>query len=130
MNKQEVFNKVHAHIMTQGGPAYAHGECRYRNEYKQSCAIGCLIPDELYNPMIEGVTVRGVITNGETEGSREYKLREILEKVVGTDWEEMSQFLIQLQDAHDDDLVEDIGQWLSRMERIAKTHNLEVPHAS
>lgn len=58
MTPQEIFNKVAKHLLTQnakselppGGPAL----CTYRTPEGLSCAVGCLISDEVYNLSLEG----------------------------------------------------------------------------
>ena len=58
LSKQEIFDRVAIHLMTQGHPAVNEdGDCRYRGERGTSCAVGCLIPDELYDPEIEGESI-------------------------------------------------------------------------
>lgn len=61
MTNQELFDTVAAHLLRQGRRAItADGyNCRYRTEPDEDgvvlkCAIGCLIPDELYRPGFEG----------------------------------------------------------------------------
>lgn len=58
MTLQEIFDKVYAHLKKQGKPALGPGEygplCRYRTDDGLMCAAGCLIPDDLYDPEIEG----------------------------------------------------------------------------
>lgn len=61
MNNREVFEKVKAHLLTQGkrsmGPRNDETNtirCAYRGDNGAMCAIGCLIPDELYSPTLEG----------------------------------------------------------------------------
>ena len=53
MKKQEVFNKVAAHLLAQGKPALKGEDCVYRSKDGLKCAIGCLIPDENYTPEME-----------------------------------------------------------------------------
>lgn len=59
MNAQEIFDKVATHLFTQGRRATdADGErCMYRAPNGDSCAAGCLIPDEMYNSGMEGATI-------------------------------------------------------------------------
>jgi hypothetical protein len=44
------------HLATQKARAWSedNGTCGYRTETGLMCAVGCLIPDELYDPEIEG----------------------------------------------------------------------------
>lgn len=59
--KQETFDQSVGGILAQGGPAIqarAHGmECRYRTASGRKCAAGQLIPDDMYSPLLEGLTV-------------------------------------------------------------------------
>ncbi len=63
MTNQEVFDKVAAHLLTQGARStsarwpYKGGVCAYRGEGGLKCAIGCLIAEEDYSPTIEGLGV-------------------------------------------------------------------------
>ena len=62
MTKQEAFDQMVAHLRQQkafsfrtidedeDGPYY---QCAYRGEGGVACAVGCLIPDELYSPAFE-----------------------------------------------------------------------------
>lgn len=53
MTPQELINKVYSHLIKQGGPSQNNGSCAYRAPDGRQCAIGCLIPDELYSPEME-----------------------------------------------------------------------------
>lgn len=51
MNKQEIFETVSKHLFAQGERSYDEVECicQYRGPDGTKCAIGALIPDELYD---------------------------------------------------------------------------------
>lgn len=54
---QEAYEKIRAHLIKQGVPAAnERGGCFYRHG-DLKCAVGCLIDDEAYTPMIEGDSV-------------------------------------------------------------------------
>ena len=54
MTHQEIFDEVAAHLLTQKKQAVNdEGVCLYRTPSGLSCAVGCLIPDDLYTPAIE-----------------------------------------------------------------------------
>ena len=57
LSKQEIFDKVAEHLLTQmkrsGQLVYGEFECLYRGPNGTACAIGCLIPDEEYSPDME-----------------------------------------------------------------------------
>ena len=65
MTNQEIFDKVHQHLLTQQSAAIEDGSCAYRAGAK-SCAVGALIPDCLYTPEIEGASVAALINQGDT----------------------------------------------------------------
>ncbi|MGQ7794513.1 hypothetical protein ACUN0C_19080 [Faunimonas sp. B44] len=57
-NRQEAFDFVVRHLFKQGERAVAEGGgCLYRGPDGTKCAVGCLIPDELYTPRLEGNSV-------------------------------------------------------------------------
>ena len=59
MTNQEIFDKVYRHLLTQNAKSMRFGlrngkQCAYRGDDGLKCAIGCLIPDDKYDPIIEG----------------------------------------------------------------------------
>ena len=55
MNNQEIFDTIVDHLYKQqvaSVDTFKH--CQYRGENGTSCAVGCLIKDEFYDPMFEG----------------------------------------------------------------------------
>ena len=63
MNKQQIFDAVVNHLAAQKTqsisprPDGKGTQCAYRGENGAKCAVGCLIPDELYDPSMEGDNV-------------------------------------------------------------------------
>lgn len=53
MDKQEIFNKVAQHLLRQGSKALTLNMCRLLDHKGRQCAIGCLIPRELYDHHLE-----------------------------------------------------------------------------
>lgn len=54
MNAQEIFETVARHLFAQGRPAYDLSDgCLYRGPNGTKCAVGCLIPDDRYDPAME-----------------------------------------------------------------------------
>jgi hypothetical protein len=52
--KQDLFDRIVTHCFNQGFQSVDDtGSCMYRGEEGRSCAVGCLIPDEMYDPSIE-----------------------------------------------------------------------------
>jgi hypothetical protein len=51
---QEIFDTVALHLFDQGERAQIHpGQCVYRTSTGNACAVGCLIPDEIYSNDME-----------------------------------------------------------------------------
>jgi hypothetical protein len=57
VTNQEIFDKVVRHLAAQGGKSMLGPRCRYRADGGKKCAIGCLIPDDYYEPEMEGLSV-------------------------------------------------------------------------
>jgi len=55
--KREIFDRVKAHLLTQGERSYKYNTCAYRGDNDTMCAIGCLVDDISYDPLMEGETV-------------------------------------------------------------------------
>lgn len=56
MNTQEAFNKMTHHLLTQKAPSTLRDystTCAYRGPRGLMCAVGCLIPDDQYDPDYE-----------------------------------------------------------------------------
>ena len=117
MTKQEIFDRVVRHLGEQRVLAYEDGSCKYRDSLGNKCAVGCLIPDSVYQPAFEGHAVRSLYCFPEIE-----KL-----------FSDMSSLLLaDLQDCHDCDGEEMPGrnspplpQWERQLYRIAEMHGLD-----
>ena len=63
MTDLEIFDFVAAHLLRQGKQSRCasagslYHACLYRNTDGTSCAIGCLIKDEFYDPEMEGTQI-------------------------------------------------------------------------
>lgn len=53
---QQAFDKVVAHCNQQGGRSEENGACKFRSPGGRSCAIGCFIRDEDYDPQWDRVS--------------------------------------------------------------------------
>lgn len=130
MNKQEIFETVVRHLHQQGEPAViGEGNCRYRADDGKSCAVGCLIPDDCYDPQMEGMT------SSMPRVKAALRLAGIL--TGGADDREISRLLDALQYAHDcwegsDGRGYEWGDEFGYLEDVRGTHNLtwpeDVPH--
>lgn len=115
MTKQEIYTTVVQHLRKQGEKS---GEtsptCRYRLEKNGrvlQCAIGCLIPDEYYDPEMEDSKIWATSAG-----------RKFLEEVLGVSPQDaIVEFLGELQTIHDNFYVE---EWEESFLDLAESHSL------
>ena len=138
MNRQEVFDKVVAHLAQQkepsrDGPTHT-AQCRYRNSKGLKCAIGFLIPDHLYSPHVEGTTPntwQSVINHPDTF----VNIKPYVEKIFKYFQEKLyknvlkEHFLYDLQKC-DDTYSIDVRELQDKLTRLAKTYNLNPKRVS
>ena len=62
MSVNKIFYKVQRHLLKQNERAKFGGHCQYRTDSGLSCAVGCLISDQMYSSHanIEGRGVSGL----------------------------------------------------------------------
>lgn len=102
--KKEMFDKVSKHLLAQNARCMENLLCRYRNSEGMKCAIGALIPDELYSPSMEGCIARQL--------NQRYNL-----------WpEELNPLAADLQDIHD---CRDVSSWKEELLRLKKLEKIE-----
>ena len=111
MDRQAIFNKVVQHLRKQGSQAVDDNGCLYRSLDGKKCAIGCLIPDELYNQNIERCGVRSLS-------------HIFLANCIPGYSPDDEEFLSRLQRVHDNSLIE---EWETMLERVAFDFSLEMP---
>ncbi len=108
--RREVFKKVASHLLKQNRRASHGGNCVYRASNGDTCAVGCLIKDEDYSPIMENYTV----------DSNNVKPR--LERSLGVKIEPKDLGLLgELQQLHDHAPIE---EWKPRLNYIAKIYKL------
>jgi hypothetical protein len=118
-SSQEIFNLVVEHLFTQSRPARQDdGRCRYRMARGLRCAIGALIPDELYKEEFEGAGVPCLIAK--------------LYALELADWREHKELLDDLQNVHDSCGQTTVGAFNlilleERLRFVAKSFSLEYP---
>jgi hypothetical protein len=118
MTNQEIFDKVVSHLLTQNARSMrqiqpgkmTHEVCAYRGQDGTSCAIGCLIPDEIYTPNMEGWNLIHIM--GEWP--------EVASLFEGSD----TNFLQSLQSVHDSYLI---GQWKQMLREVGHEYRLILP---
>lgn len=118
MNKQEIFDQVARHLLTQKELSLNQdSNCMYRGDNGMMCAVGCLIPDELYTEDIENKVASSdvVVDLLRSAGVIEYE--------EGDDRHiDEIKFLSKLQTVHDSSAP---YNWLSCLWSLARKHNLK-----
>lgn len=123
MNRQEIFTKVFTHFKNQQALAQGcYGICHYLMEDGRKCAIGCLIPDSLYFPEIEGL---GIVSCLNPINWEEKKLVQIIKEVINPENNSDYDFLIELQDLHD--RSREFAMFMYRLAEFGKARGFEFP---
>jgi hypothetical protein len=113
-SRQEIFDYVTPLLFAQGERSMLEGgtTCAYRGEHGMRCAVGFLIPDELYYRVLEGKSAMDVdITN-------------VLSTVITTD-DDLGLFLTDLQDVHDGWTSGEKADLFDRFQNIAMRYKLD-----
>jgi hypothetical protein len=66
LTRQEIFDKVAMHLLTQRERSRANGDtgsCMYRGSGGRRCAAGVLIPDAVYGPRMEHNSFRSLASD-------------------------------------------------------------------
>jgi hypothetical protein len=115
---QTLFDKVALHLVTQGTQARnSEGTCLYRDvKSGRKCAIGALIPDENYDPSLEGESADSYIIWS--------RIPEVQAFGVHNLSTELPQKLWLLQDIHDG---YSSSNWNDQLRAFAKDNCLTVP---
>ena len=107
MSVNKIFYKVQKHLLKQHEKSESmEAGCQYRSDNGLSCAVGCLMTDDVYDSFFEGQSARGSL------------VREALTPIVGVNEEKREiklGLLYQLQLVHDDSPVEDWGTALAQL---------------
>lgn len=132
MTKQETFDRVAAHLLTQNRQAQAvYGDpkwapyvelaCAYRGDGGTMCAVGCLIPDDRYRPELEGGIVVPLLGVAGTPLYEPSDKDMVITRLV----EELGHNLYlcaALQNVHDNYPPE---EWRHRLAVVAHAENLD-----
>lgn len=120
LNKQKIFTKIKNHLLKQNSDCLSDDfKCRYRIGNKK-CAIGCLIPNNLYKHQIEDASIDDIINFSENVRAR--TLRKVLSKSLKSEltYDELK-FLRSLQEIHDSFRI---SEWKSQLKRFAEDYSL------
>lgn len=61
---QKLFDYISAFLVRQKVQSIKNGNCLYRGPRGLMCAVGCIIPDSVYRPTFEGLTVDDLLYDG------------------------------------------------------------------
>jgi hypothetical protein len=116
MNRQDLFDTVTAHLLTQRAKALGPVEsahctlpvtgCMYRAPDGKKCAFGCIIPDSVYRPNMENNPATFVLF-----GTPELAFLRPHNDLIAN-----------LQTIHD---AFEPAQWPGQLEKLAKEHGLQ-----
>ncbi len=111
MNTQQAFDRICEHLMAQRRCSESvTGNCVYRGEDGTKCAIGCLIPDELYRSDMEGKVIRDLLSNN----------IQLAEQLCGVSLTLLS----GCQRIHD---FHEVHEWKTLLRETADIHGLAEP---
>lgn len=128
MNRQEVFNKVSKHLLTQKVRAISAGRassedsngCMYKDPSGNKCAVGCLISENLYTPMLEGQSVYSHYLQDALEKSLGCSLTRLFDETKTSLLCDL-RFLVYLQCIHDETRPD---LWEPALKQFASRQNL------
>lgn len=104
MTRQEIFDTVATHLITQGRRAWTGTNCMYLAPNGDRCAIGCLIPDDLYTPEMEGSGVDCFYDREDADGQAIDAFIGTLERLGIDENDDVTRnLLVGLQSVHDRD---------------------------
>lgn len=116
MNRQEIFDKVVTHLLTQNRKALGEfGGCRYRTKDGLSCAVGCLLDDETAAKCDHPEAHHPFKVFPSTAA---YAVQEFLPP----DLQAELPLLNTLQEVHD---TGDVQTWPDRLRRVAEQYELQ-----
>ncbi len=110
MDRQEVYNKVKTHLLTQKRQAVQGTTCVYRTSSGLKCAVGCLIPDEVYTTDFESKDVVNLLIKFPN-----------LKTILGVETYGDIQFLARLQNIHDNYILQ---EWTQKLNAFAHDQGL------
>ena len=113
---QSVFNHVRDHLLKQNAVSEGSNGCLYRDSSGKSCAVGCLIADDLYRPEIEGSALDA--------GAFERDVQLIVARSLGLEDlpVRMLRMLVELQGVHDHGSPD---LWSEQLAEVAHAFHLQ-----
>ena len=117
MSQKAIFAKVSKHLIKQNAQSRNPvGDCVFRNYQGQSCAIGCLIPEDRYESSFEGQLL-----------DEDEDVQGALKHVIGVNPKKRHMkinLLMDLMNVHDDSYVAD---WKHELTMVKDAWGLKGP---
>ena len=121
MTDQETIDRSAAHLLKQGGRSIdRNGNCRYRGDNGEMCAIGCLIPDEDYSLGMEGRSVLSLMEI-QSDFSRHSDCSKTMKRIGLTN----ESLLSDIQQVHD---MNGPMLWVRKLIEVSEKHGLLNPY--
>lgn len=119
LTHQDIFNRVSTHLLRQGARAMVGDMCYYRTSDGLTCAVGCLIPIEVYDPAIEEANIPGLFRFADAR-------HQALEAVLAASGIQRESFglLARLQNVHDGYLPD---KWAAQLDAVRDDFGLDPP---
>lgn len=121
MDAQALFDHIARHLLAQGGPcryvdADGDATCLYRDAAGHACAVGSVIPNDLYETRFEGHPLSELVNFLKYDGSPRACL-------LGQQFERHFSLLAHLQTTHD---CKAPCQWPEELHANARHHHLDT----
>lgn len=104
LTPQVAFDFIVAHLRKQGRKALQDDRCVYRATDGAKCAAGCLIPDDKYNSLIEGISASSVCER------------------LKLGWDRAIEVIFAMQGVHD---TLEVNEWESAFCLVARRYKLQ-----
>lgn len=119
ITKQQIFDKVAAHLLQQNAQSVSGAQCMYRSPNGLMCAVGCLIDNEHYNPEFESLACTAMPVIDALRKSNIISDKDFKDRIEPKSTINM---LRTIQNMHDSN---DPIHWPNRLEAIALHYELE-----
>ena len=134
---KEFFSRPDAELAKVRDAEEGGMKCVYRGNDDPSsplrCAFGCLLPDELYDPSLEGSSLHACLPqrmgmSASWQRVREHFFPEGLpgDYIAARKASALYAFLFDAQQAHDADSTETVEQFLVMLDEVAVEHGIAV----
>lgn len=114
-NEQKLINHIRSFLMVQGVKSDIASDngitdrsCQYRGDNNTCCAVGCLIPQHLYKPEIEGAVVGDLLLDRPS-------IAKFIESSFNVNQTTLIDILSHCQLIHD---IEDLEDWWDEFQKL------------